>query len=35
MVEEDYYADCRVLFRDEPPAFDAVIERLQGMADKL
>jgi nucleotidyltransferase AbiEii toxin of type IV toxin-antitoxin system len=35
MVEEDYYADCRLLFRDEPPAFDAVIERLQGLAAKL
>lgn len=35
MVEEDYYADCRLLFRDEPPAFDAVIERLQSLAEKL
>ena len=35
MVEEDYYADCRRLFRDEPPAFELVIDRLQGLAQKL
>jgi len=35
MVQEDYYSDCRLLFRDGPPAFDAVMERLQGLADKL
>jgi len=35
MVEEDYYADCRRLFRSEPPAFDLVIERLQGLAEEL
>lgn len=35
MVEEDYYADVRLLFRDDPPPFDAVIERLQGLAEKL
>ena len=35
MVEEDYYADCRLLFRDEPPAFEAVIERLQSLAEQL
>jgi len=35
MVEEDYYADCRVLFRNEPPAFDAVLDRLQSLAEKL
>jgi hypothetical protein len=35
MVEEDYYADVRLLFRDEPPPFDAVVRRLQGLAEKL
>ena len=35
MVEEDYYADVRLLFRDGPPPFDAVIGRLQSLAAKL
>ena len=35
MVEEDYEADCRRLFRDEPPSFDLVIGRLQVLAEKL
>ena len=34
-VEEDYYADVRLLFRDGPPEFDAVIGRLQTLAEKL
>ena len=35
IVQEDYYADVRVLFRDAPPPFDAVIGRLQSLAEKL
>lgn len=35
LVEEDYYADCRRLFRDEPPRFSDVVERLQRLIDKL
>jgi hypothetical protein len=35
LVEEDYYADVRLLFRDEPPSFDAVIADLQRLAEKL
>jgi len=30
-----YDADCRLLFRDEPPAFDVVSDRLQALAEKL
>jgi hypothetical protein len=35
LVEEDYYADVRLLFRDELPSFDAVIAELQRLAEKL
>ena len=35
IVEEDYYKDCRPLFRDEPPAFELVVQRLRGLAESL
>jgi hypothetical protein len=35
IVEDDYYKDCRPLFRGEPPAFERVVQRLRGLAERL